>query len=162
MRISLKHKHLVHIIIQRKFYKLYKKFRTNKSQPKSLNVLGNKFTVHELSVSSHRPDEASENQASGQRHINDDLLLRWLLVIPDGNQVAPANPPNPPSNVQEQNAGSDKLTPMPLVTADNQMGKPIRATEQTLLAIVGKPPLSLLYGGVDGQGWCTVRCIELQ
>lgn len=128
----------------------------------NLDILDNKITIHELSVSSHRPNETPEKQTRSQRHINDDLLLGWLLLIPYSNQVAPTHPPDPPSNVQEQNPRSDELTPVPLVTAHNQMRKPIRPTKQALFSIIVEPTLCLFYWGFDSQSWCTVGCVKLQ
>lgn len=50
-----------------------------------LDILGNEFTIDKLSVSSNRPAEASKHQTSGQRNINDNLLLGRFLFIPNGD-----------------------------------------------------------------------------
>lgn len=116
----------------------------------NLDVLDNKITSDERSVSRNRPDKPSEKQTTCQGHVNDDLLLGRLLLIPYSNQVAPTYPPDPTRDVQEQNPGSDKLTPVPLVTTHDQMRKPIRATKQTLFPVIVEPTFRLLYCCVDG------------
>uniref|UniRef100_A0A7C8ZJ22 Uncharacterized protein n=1 Tax=Opuntia streptacantha TaxID=393608 RepID=A0A7C8ZJ22_OPUST len=95
-------------------------------KPMNLNSIVNQFAIDELSVSSNGPTETPENKPGSQGHINDDLFLGRLLLIPNGNQVAPTHPPDPPGNVEEEQSGGDKLTPVPLVTAHNQVGQPVR------------------------------------
>ena len=65
----------------------------------NLNILDNKITIDWLSVGRNRPRKASKDQASSQRHINNDLLHCWLLLITYSNQVTPTNPSNPSNNV---------------------------------------------------------------
>ena len=90
-----------------------------------LHVLGNEFPVDELSVGSNRPDKSPEDQPRGKRNINNDLLLRGLLLLSNGDQVAPSYPPDPSSNVQEEQARRDELSPVSLISTHNQMRKTV-------------------------------------
>lgn len=127
-----------------------------------LNVLDNKVTIDKLSVGSNRPNKASEDETGSQRHIDDDLLHGWLLVIAYSNKVAPSDPPDPSSDVQEQQAGRDELTPVPLIAAHYQMRQPIGAAEQAVLAVVVEPSLGFLDGGFDGESRCAIGGVKLQ
>lgn len=90
-----------------------------------LNIGINEFAIQELSVGSNGPDESSPDETVGQWNIDDDLLHSRFLFVSDGDEVAPSNPPDPSSNVQEENAWSDELTPVSLVTTHYQVRQTI-------------------------------------
>lgn len=127
-----------------------------------LDILGDKFTVQEFSVSSNRPTESSKDQPSSKWNINNNLLLCGFLIITDRNQVATTHPPDPTRDVEEQNPGCDKLTPVPLVTVNYQVWQPIRPTKQTLLPVVLEPSLRLLNRRLYRQRWGAVWGVKLQ
>jgi len=127
-----------------------------------LNILGNEVTVDELSVGSNGPAEAPEEQARGERNVDDDLLHGGFFLIPDGNKVAPTHPPDPTRDVQEQDPRSDEFAPVPLVPAHDQVRQPVGAAQKPLLPVVVKPPLRLLHRRLYGQGGGAVRRVQLQ
>lgn len=53
----------------------------------------------ELLDCSERPANALEGKLDGKWHINDDLLLSWLLLLLDRLDVVTADIPNVPSDV---------------------------------------------------------------
>lgn len=61
------------------------------------------FTTH--LHSSQGPGPALEGQLQGQGHIQDDLLVRWLAVLLDLNDVLAAHVANVASHVQEAEGG---------------------------------------------------------
>lgn len=124
-----------------------------------IGIVGDEISIDELPPGSHRPDEAPPDEASGEGNIDDDLLLRGLRLVPDGNQVAPAHPPDPSSDVEEEDARGDELAPVALVAADDEVGEAIGAAEEAELAVVLEPALGLLHGGLDGEGRGGVRCV---
>lgn len=75
-----------------------------------------------------------------------------------------ANPPNPPVNVEEQDAGGNELAPVALIATHDKVGQPIRATEQPLLVVVVETLLGLLHVGLDckGRGRGRVERIKLK
>lgn len=140
--IQIHHHHptnnnLVLIFLHRNFQKIterksQRKIRyINTSYPKSyklhhhhhpdLHILGDKLAGDKLSVRRHGPNESPEQQPVSQRHIDDDLLLRRLLLISNRDQIAPANPSNPAGDVEEKQSRRDELSPVPLVSTHNQM-----------------------------------------
>lgn len=127
-----------------------------------LDVLDDELAIQELSVGSNGPDEAPEHEPRGQGHIDDDFLHGGLLLIPDGDQVAPANPPDPPRDVEEEYPRGDELSPVALVPAHDQVGQPIGAAQQPLLPIVVEPPLGLLHSGLYRERWSAVGGVQLQ
>lgn len=127
-----------------------------------LDVLDDEFTVQELSVRSDRPDEAPEHEARGQWNVDYDLLHGGLLLVPDGDQVTPTHPPNPPGDVEEEYSRGDELPPVALVPAHDEVGQPIGPAQQPLLPVVVEPPLGLLHRGLYSQGRGAVGGVELQ
>ncbi|THU51559.1 hypothetical protein C4D60_Mb06t32300 [Musa balbisiana] len=116
------------------------------------HVFGDELPVDELPVRRHWPDEAPPQQPAGEGDVDDDLLHGGLLVVPDGDQVAPSDPADPASDVEEEQARGDELAPVPLVAVDDEVGQTVRAAQEAELAVVLEPALGLLDGGLDGEG----------
>lgn len=115
--------------------------KSNQKIPENggLNVGIDEVSVQERSVGSNGPDEASPGEAVGQGNVDDDLLHGRLLLVSDGDQVASPHPPDPPGNVQEEDAWGYELTPVPLVATHDQVGQPICAAQEPLLPVVIEP-----------------------
>ena len=86
-----------------------------------LNILGNEIAIEQGSVSSNRPNEATEDETTSQWNINYDLFHRRFLLITNRNQVASPHPPDPSRNVEEQKSRCYELSPMPLVSVHYQV-----------------------------------------
>jgi hypothetical protein len=125
-------------------------------------VVDDEVSVDELAVGRDGPDEPPGEEAGGELDVDDDLPHGGLLLAADGDEVAPADPPDPPGDVEEEQARGDELAPVPLVAADDEVRQAVGAAEQAELAVVLEPPLGLLDGGVDGEGRGAVGRVLLE
>lgn len=103
----------------------------------------------QLCDDAERPASALAGNGQGQGHVNDDLLLRGLLVALDHVEVFPAHIPNPARNVQEANSGDLQDTHWP--SMEGQLDKHI-----SLITIYMPAPLIAWhsYGILRKTGWC--------
>nr|GMD03224.1 hypothetical protein C4D60_Mb06t32300 [Ipomoea batatas] len=129
---------------------------------RDLDIRVNELAGDVLSVGGNGPDEASPDEPVGQGDVDDDLLLGRLLLIPDGDQVAPPDPPDPPCNVQEKDPRGDELSPVSLISAHYQVRQPVRPAQQPLLPVGVRPEMSAEAGstGVDRRTEESARAAE--
>jgi hypothetical protein len=125
-------------------------------------VVDDEVSVDELAVGRDGPDEPPGEEAGGELDVDDDLPHGGLLLAADGDEVAPADPPDPAGDVEEEQARGDELAPVPLVAADDEVRQAVGAAQQPELAVVLEPALGLLDGGVDGERGGAVGRVLLQ
>ena len=64
-------------------------------------VVDDEVAVDPLAVGGNGPDEPPGDDLGGELDVDDDLPHGGLLLAADGDEVAPADPPDPSSDVEE-------------------------------------------------------------